>query len=91
MVRFLGVATLLFISHIALVVAVPYLGNADDVTDIVARMSCSDGAPKCKDNTCCTPGSFCCNSPYTGCCPNGYTCTNAGHKPGCSPNSDGNH
>ena len=49
MVRFLGVATLLFISHIALVVAVPHLGNTDDVMDIVARVNCSAGARESYD------------------------------------------
>ena len=52
MVRFLGIAPLLLISHIALVVAaagVPYLGNSDNVMDIVARSCKSEGASESYD------------------------------------------
>ncbi|KIM70887.1 hypothetical protein SCLCIDRAFT_1207072 [Scleroderma citrinum Foug A] len=51
-----------------------HLGNTDHVMDIAARACGASGAHQCQDNTCCSSGTFCCNSPYFGCCPNGMTC-----------------
>ncbi|KIM60803.1 hypothetical protein SCLCIDRAFT_1216516 [Scleroderma citrinum Foug A] len=87
MVRFLGIAPLLLISHIALVVAaagVPYLGNSDNVMDIVAR-SCKSCAQRSARIIRAVPQeTFVAHGPHPG-CPNGQVCSHS--IAGCNPKS----
>ncbi|KIM60979.1 hypothetical protein SCLCIDRAFT_1216280 [Scleroderma citrinum Foug A] len=79
MVRFFGVASLLLFSYTALVAAdtMPRVPIAE-TNNVGAMLQGRDTCTKCPDGkTCCSPGTFCCNSVArqdNKCCTNGWSC-----------------